>query len=327
MRFKSFLAATGMMAILAAFLATPAVAQQAGAAPAETKPVCANCHEQAYNTTALTAHGAKNDAAGSMCQACHGDASAHVKDPLKSKPDNKLAKNVAASDKMAVCLTCHSGNRNLAFWTSGKHALNEVACSNCHSMHGGNAKPVVAPFTTSFMPNQADMCGTCHQHIRTATLKPSHHPIIEGKVKCSDCHNPHGALSHAMVKQATINDQCYSCHADKRGPYVFNHPPVEENCISCHNPHGSSHYKLLNEHTPNLCQDCHDWSRHPGTIYGAAGGFECAPGDTSTACANKPPGSFNTSVNTRLIARACLNCHNAIHGSNAPGNRGKYLTR
>ena len=81
----------------------------------------------------------------------------------------------------------------------------------------------------------------CHQPIRAANFKPSHHPIIEGKVKCTDCHNPHGALSPAMVKQPTINDQCYSCHADKRGPYVFNHPPVEENCATCHNPHGSVH--------------------------------------------------------------------------------------
>ena len=82
-----------------------------------------------------------------------------------------------------------------------------------------------------------------------------------------------------MLKQPTINDQCYSCHADKRGPYVFNHPPVEENCATCHNPHGSVHAKLLNESAPNLCQDCHDWSRHPGTIYGAAGAFNCQPGD------------------------------------------------
>ena len=98
----------------------------------------------------------------------------------------------------------------------------------------------------------------------------------------------------SMVKQPTINDQCYSCHADKRGPYVFNHPPVEENCASCHNPHGSVHYKLLNEHTPNLCQDCHEWSRHPGTIYGAAAAGPARrrrerPGEHRRAT-GKPPG-------------------------------------
>jgi DmsE family decaheme c-type cytochrome len=139
---------------------------------------------------------------------------------------------------------------------------------------------------------------------------------MEGKIKCSDCHNPHGSISHVMLRNASVNDQCVSCHADKRGPFVFEHPPVEENCVTCHNPHGSSHYKLLNEHTPNLCQDCHDVSRHPGTIYGGGAGF------------NLPNGTPNPSgVNTRFIARACLNCHNAVHGSNAPGSKGKFFLR
>jgi len=326
MRIKSFVAASRTLAILAAFLAFPVLAQQKAATASPVAPVCANCHEAQWNAIDLTPHGAKSDANGSMCQACHGDASEHLKDPMKAKPDSPFKKGVTADKQAAVCLTCHSGNRNLAFWTSGKHALNDVACTNCHSIHGKKLAPTINKFTTTFLPNQADMCGTCHQPIRAATFKPSHHPIQEGKVKCSDCHNPHGALTPSMVKQPTINDQCYSCHADKRGPYVFNHPPVEENCATCHNPHGSVHYKLLNESTPNLCQDCHDGSRHPGTVYGAAGGFNCAAGDPNPACAGKT-GQPNPSVSTRLVARACLNCHNAIHGSNAPGNRGQFFTR
>jgi DmsE family decaheme c-type cytochrome len=316
--------------------AEPMTAQTVQQPP--TRPICANCHEDKWNAIDLTAHGAKNDANGSMCQACHGDASEHLKDPMKAKPANPFAKGKPAGEQAAVCLTCHSSNRNLAFWTSGKHALNEVACSNCHSIHGEKILPTyngvnlvtkavtINKFVTTFLPNQSEVCGTCHQQIRAATFKPSHHPIIEGKIKCSDCHNPHGSLSPSMVKQPTINDQCYSCHTDKRGPYVFNHPPVEENCVTCHNPHGSVHLKLLNEEAPNLCQDCHDGSRHPGTIYGAAGGWVCAPGDTSAACAGKT-GQFNANVNTRLVGRACVNCHNAIHGSNAPGARGQFFTR
>jgi DmsE family decaheme c-type cytochrome len=326
MRIKSSIAASGILAILAALLAFPVLAQQKAATASPVAPVCANCHEAQWNAIDLTPHGAKSDASGSMCQACHGDASEHLKDPMKAKPDSPFKKGVAASTQAAVCLTCHSGNRNLAFWTSGKHALNDVACTQCHSIHGKSLAPTINKFTTTFLPNQAEGCGTCHQQIRAATFKPSHHPIQEGKVKCSDCHNPHGALSPAMVKQPTINDQCYSCHADKRGPYVFNHPPVEENCATCHNPHGSVHYKLLNEQPPNLCQDCHDGSRHPGTVYGAAGGWTCAPGDPAAACQGKT-GQPNPNVNNRLVARACLNCHNAIHGSNAPGNRGQFFTR
>jgi len=118
-----------------------------------------------------------------------------------------------------------------------------------------------------------------------------------------------------MLRNASVNDQCLSCHADKRGPFVFSHPPVEENCASCHNPHGSSHYKLLNEHAPNLCQDCHDAARHPGSIYGGGAAWKL------------PDGSPNASVNTRFIARACVNCHNAIHGSNAPGSKGRFFLR
>ena len=344
MRIKSFVAAQGALAILAAFLAAPAFAQSSSAATGPVAPVCANCHEAQWNAIDLTQHGAKSDADGSMCQNCHGSAAEHLKDPMKAKPDNPFRAGVPAEKQAAVCLTCHSGNRNLAFWTSGKHAINEVACTNCHSIHGQKFLPTyngvaqtpkpaaINKFTTTFLPNQADVCGTCHQQIRAATFKPSHHPIQEGKVKCTDCHNPHGALTPAMVKQPTINDQCYSCHADKRGPYVFNHPPVEENCATCHNPHGSVHYKLLNEHTPNLCQDCHDGSRHPGTIYGAGGGFNCVEGMTNDkanypGCFGKPVGTLNSNVNTRLVDRACLNCHSAIHGSNAPGNRGQFFTR
>ena len=308
---------TRVSAVVGVVLLAAALAAPAGAADA---PVCATCHAQAHTSTALTAHGHKNDASGSMCQACHGDASAHLQDPAKNKPANLINRGTPA-EKMAVCMTCHAGNRHLAFWEAGRHARNDIPCSSCHSIHGSSSEPRIAPFTTTFRENESDMCGRCHQQIRAATLKPSHHPIQEGKVKCSDCHNPHGALTHVMLRQETVNQQCYSCHAEKRGPYVFSHPPVDDNCLSCHNPHGSSHRFLLNEKVPNLCQDCHDWSRHPGSFYGGQHGWTIREGMSGT------PGAFNSGASTRFIARACLNCHNAIHGSNAPANRGKFFTR
>lgn len=311
---------------------TQAPAQPKPQAPQSTVPVCAGCHEQSHQSIFLTAHGAKNDAQGSMCQTCHGDATEHLKDPTAAKPQGPLtSKTATAGEKTAVCLMCHTSNRHLAFWDVGAHARNEVTCTNCHNIHNSPGPAVVAPFTTSFRANEADICGRCHQQVRNATLKPSHHPIIENKIKCSDCHNPHGALTPVMLRAETVNQQCYSCHTDKRGPFVFAHPSVEQNCLSCHNPHGSIYPSLLNEKVPNLCQDCHDVARHPGTIYGGAAAFQCSPAATAdpknSACFGKAPGSFNTSVNTRFIARACVNCHNAIHGSNAPASRGQFLIR
>lgn len=286
-------------------------------ASAQAEPVCNKCHEESNDSIKSTAHGAKNDADGKACQSCHGDAKEHVAARGK-KPvvGDKQAKARTPDEKSAACLSCHAGNRQLAFWESGKHAKNDVACSSCHNIHGKLKNPQPQPYTTTSRSIEADTCGTCHQQVRAATLKPSHHPILEGKVKCSDCHNPHGALTPVMVKHETVNQQCFSCHSDKRGPFVFGHPPVEENCLSCHTPHGSSHNKLLNEKTPNLCQDCHTSGSHPNSTYGAQASW-LVPGT----------GAPNTGASTRLIGRSCLNCHNAIHGTNAPSNRGRYLIR
>ncbi|HEY0664231.1 MAG TPA: cytochrome c3 family protein, partial [Thiobacillaceae bacterium] len=90
--------------------------------------------------------------------------------------------------------------------------------------------------------------------------------------------------------------------------------PVEESCLNCHNPHGTRAAKLLNEKLPNLCQDCHDAAQHPGTIYDADSGFAGGVGTTA-------------GPNTRFLARSCMNCHNTIHGSNAPASRGRRFVR
>jgi DmsE family decaheme c-type cytochrome len=163
---------------------------------------------------------------------------------------------------------------------------------------------------------QQEVCFTCHRDIRALVMRPSHHPIVEGKVKCTSCHNPHGALSPAMVNAESIKELCTTCHADKRGPFLYEHAPVEESCLNCHNPHGARTVKLLNEKVPNLCQDCHDAAQHPGTMYDADNNFN-APVTTT------PP----SGPNTRFIARSCMNCHNEIHGSNTPGVRGRRFVR
>ena len=285
--------------------------------------VCKKCHEDYVNNFAQSVHSRKGAvgtpaATGAMCAACHtGNVQEHMKSASAGKGPGPLKSfnnpTWTADEKSKVCLTCHDANRLMTFWDSGKHRGNDVTCANCHTIHGGKLlkqrDPSVAPYANTVKPLQYETCVTCHKSTRAQIMKTSHHPIIEGKVKCSDCHNPHGALSPNMIKSETINSLCVTCHPDKRGPYAFEHPPVEQNCATCHQPHGSNHFKLTNEKIPNLCQDCHDASRHPGTVYQGNSGWIAA------------------SPNTRLIARSCLNCHNAIHGSNAPANRGQFFLR
>jgi DmsE family decaheme c-type cytochrome len=148
-----------------------------------------------------------------------------------------------------------------------------------------------------------EQCFTCHKDIRADTWKTSHHPIREGKITCTDCHNPHGSTTAKMLAATSVNDQCYTCHTEKRGPFLWEHPPVRESCLNCHTPHGSNHIKLQRTSVPFLCQQCHSNTRHPGTLYD---GLRVPTIDNPNLASN------------RLFNRGCPDCHAAIHGSNHP---------
>jgi DmsE family decaheme c-type cytochrome len=117
-----------------------------------------------------------------------------------------------------------------------------------------------------------------------------------------------------LLKAENANNLCYTCHAEKRGPYLWEHAPVRENCLNCHNPHGSNHDKLLVAARPYLCQQCHSPSiGHPGNFWNNSNTAQ------SAATENPPNANFATStMSQRIIGRSCQNCHSQIHGSNHP---------
>jgi DmsE family decaheme c-type cytochrome len=116
---------------------------------------------------------------------------------------------------------------------------------------------------------------------------------------CSDCHNVHDGNNDLLLVEDNVNDTCYSCHAEKRGPVLWEHAPVTENCSLCHQPHGSNHPASLTKRPPLLCQQCHSASGHPGVGY------------TSDDIDDIPNNRF-------MLARGCMNCHSEVHGSNHP---------
>ena len=310
-----------------------ALAMGAGAWMLDAKAVgpgpetCKSCHEDQFNSYTASIHGKKahpsTPANAGQCSTCHGDGTEHVKARGGRGVGgiiNPGSKTMPAEQKDKVCLACHASSRHLAFWDSGKHRKNDVSCTSCHNTHGGKQSllrvdnPQIAPLVNTAKVPQQEVCFNCHRDIRALVARPSHHPIVEGKVKCTSCHNPHGALSPAMVNAESIKELCTTCHADKRGPWIFEHAPVEESCLNCHNPHGSRSVKLLNEKVPNLCQDCHDAAQHPGTMYDADANFRAPVGATS-------------GPNTRFLARSCMNCHNEVHGSNSPASKGRRFVR
>jgi DmsE family decaheme c-type cytochrome len=97
----------------------------------------------------------------------------------------------------------------------------------------------------------------------------------------------------------TVNESCVSCHAEKRGPFLWEHPAVLENCTTCHDPHGTNNDRMLVAKQPFLCQRCHVTSRHPPTLYDAF--------------------TLRTSGNAnKIYGRSCVVCHQTLHGTNAP---------
>jgi DmsE family decaheme c-type cytochrome len=260
---------------------------------------CKGCHEAYFNAFSKSVHGKKavprNPANREGCESCHGPGAEHAeKGGGRGVAIFSFGKKTDPREKAAKCLECHGADSGLASWDLSKHKSFDVSCDNCHSMH------MEKPAKHSLRIQDPLVCFECHRNIRAQTNKQSHHPIREGKIKCDSCHNPHGTFDNkSMLKADTLNELCYNCHAEKRGPYAFEHDPVHENCMICHEVHGSNHSGLLVRKVPSLCQECHSSDSHS------------ARGYTNLHSFNGPA----TSNKNRFFARGCLNCHGNIHGS------------
>lgn len=224
-----------------------------------------------------------------VCIGCHGDGSDHAKkygDPAALVTFTKDAAT-PVHDRNAACLQCHERNRQRN-WLGSMHETGDLACADCHTvMEPASPKALLANRT------ETELCGSCHGRIRAQMLRSGHMPLREGKVTCSDCHNAHGTTGEKLLSEPTVNENCYRCHPEKRGPFLWEHPPVAENCLSCHDPHGSNHEKLLTADLPRLCQECHN------------------SGDVHVA-------TPQLAASLYVFNRSCGNCHSQIHGSNSP---------
>jgi DmsE family decaheme c-type cytochrome len=296
-----------LTAALSTFGGLRAFAQAAGPPGAWSASDCAVCHDKAVNTTFQhSAHG-KGD---QSCASCHKNVFEHMQRQLagESGPTPTL-KTLKVRDVNDTCLTCHEKGAR-ANWHGGMHDRRDTGCISCHSVHSFRS-----PRAQLKTEHDAETCFSCHKQIRAKYQRTSHHPVREGKMECSSCHNPHDSTQPKMISAATVNDKCYECHTEKRGPFLWEHEPVRENCLTCHDPHGSNHPRLTVAMQPYLCQRCHANSGHPGTIYdknNAVGG---------PLVATAPPSGVTTTqtiVSPRILSRGCPNCHNQIHGSNSP---------
>ena len=276
---------------------------------------CTTCHDKSWPQPVLsiyqTPHGNRADPRAPTCQSCHGESTGHQADPAGVHPDVDFGskehgdKDVSSVDlRTSTCLTCHQTGLRM-HWSGSVHQTEDVTCTNCHSVHTPH-DPVLAKVT------QPDVCFACHKTQRAQIHRISTHPILAGEMTCSDCHNPHGSTGPKLLIKNSVNETCYTCHADKRGPFLWEHSPVVDDCTNCHTPHGSNSSPLLKARVPWLCQECHSGDHAAGINSGA----NLPGGNATTINGMLPFGSQNPK--TQLNARACLNCHVMVHGSNDP---------
>jgi DmsE family decaheme c-type cytochrome len=244
---------------------------------------CTACHEETAKSFTHTAHA--GNAQG--CEGCHGPGQAHMEDGGADKTKIRSFKTLSAIDASAICMECHNkgGQKH---WMGSTHDSRTISCVTCHDPH---PKGNVVPEALLSKP-QMVLCTGCHLQKKAQLLRPGHMPMREGKMQCSSCHNAHGTPNDKMLLQTSVNQNCYTCHAEKRGPFLWEHPPVRENCLNCHDAHGTVHEKMLKVKAPLLCQQCHQTDSHPGPAYPAQSRY-----------------AFNQS---------CLHCHASIHGSVHP---------
>ena len=206
------------------------------------------------------------------------------------------------------CSQCHE--KLVRDFKTADHAKLQAKGENakdmgCESCHGPGSKHVESGGATGTILNPSkspDTCFQCHLDTKAQFSLPFAHQVLNGKMSCSDCHDPHKGSAHkgGGTSLAGKNETCIECHTAQAGPFAFEHEATREGCIVCHSPHGSTNQKMLTERNATLCIKCH---------------FQ---GDASFG------GSSAHSSASRLGVGTCwsVGCHETVHGSNvSPGLR------
>jgi DmsE family decaheme c-type cytochrome len=217
------------------------------------------------------------------CEACHGPGELHA----DSEEVNEIRFPADAD-----CLACHETGRSTHLaWNTSEHQRAGLLCTDCHDPHNREPQHVriasaVQGAILMHARGTTQLCASCHPAVASQLNLPSHHPIREGMVGCTDCHNPHESRRVALGARTAL---CTNCHQDHAGPWIFEHPPVTEDCTICHSTHGANSDNLLTTNQPGSCISCH----------------------TVTL------GHANSSAATRQHFTRCTDCHGAVHGSYA----------
>jgi predicted CXXCH cytochrome family protein len=261
-----------------------------------------------------------DDSRAPQCEVCHENSLEHAEKSTQQKSGAPVGNPSKMDSALAnqTCLQCHSRDRYLTDWQGGKHDRNDMSCMSCHSSHhlkfseairasreraleNGNPNLIDAQVPDNMLSSLTveETCFRCHSDKRKAQFQRSTHLFRTEnqvmKVNCVSCHNPHGGEGRKMLVGFSVNETCYQCHAEKRGPFLWEHDPVQQDCMTCHAAHSSNNASLLTKRSHQLCQQCH---------------INMLPRHSTVA-----------GFDVFTYNRGCVNCHSQVHGSNHPSGR------
>ncbi len=261
---------------------------------------CLNCH--APHASDQSKDLLKNDLV-SLCASCHktdspGFIRQHVNYPV-------------AKTNCSSCHNPHGSDRGGILFVNVHAPVANRQCNQCHEPSSS-----AAPFKTKRVG--FELCRGCHSKMMNEIFdkRRFHWPILD-RTGCFNCHEPHASKRKKLL-QNDLKTLCGKCHSDTmefqtrltgkeeqektaaKGRVIkgaLTHPPVQEgSCEICHDSHSSDSPLLLKQgSTIQLCEACHDWSKH--TIH--------------------PIGAKVVDKRNRNITMDCLSCHRS-HGT---GNR------
>jgi hypothetical protein len=141
------------------------------------------------------------------------------------------------------CYDCHT-NYVRAF-PSSPHARVHIeraklaGQSGCESCHGPGSKHVaVGGGRGQFIMNpgkDATPCFQCHLETRAQFSLPQRDPVLEGKMNCVQCHDPHGIdimKPAGGLAMARMDEPCAQCHREQTKPVVYAHEAMRDGCVT-----------------------------------------------------------------------------------------------
>ena len=209
-----------------------------------TSNTCDGCHFTGY-----MAIGKRIEPAIS-CEACHGPASNHVKDPKNKIFKASLSDPIRTNE---VCFQCHMRNRDKRMETEHKSGKDLWMDAKDYPAGYIPGKPLIdyklpAPFEQGLETKEFWANGAAKKN-RTQGNEYIHDAMYQHGITCINCHNPHKLTNTA--KKPEGNDACIKCHSFGSiiGPHqntLEEHTHHKANskgslCIECHMPKTAKH--------------------------------------------------------------------------------------